>query len=640
MRRIARNAAAALALTLPAAGGLAQGTDTNAPPQTAGMPRSILPPDQMPAEEMPADMPMPPEEMPVRIPLAPAVQTSDLGTLEGPVAGTLDNNNGGLGANAWQASERATIVTMLGIVPASTPSAVERMLVRKVLLTAAPAPPGQANVSFNQLRLTKLLDGGYLQDAADLALAIRAPMNFDIVRTQTDALLLAARDTDACSDITQHRLETADLFWVELRAFCYAVTGDSGPLELTRAVISAQGLADPAFVTLLDGMTSAKPIPPDTIRYPDSIHIEMMARLKLPMTMEIATGAGLSGSLVAAGSPSTPRQVRFAAADKALRAGALPTPVLLDVLDSAAFTPPELDGAAALAPAEPLVNGLARIRAALKIAGTEASRAELVHTAFVIAEREGVLAQVAQAFADQAAAIVPAPDWGNWSDLMIRGLLLADKPDAAQRWFDILDRNTQGMADTVDQLELSLALVAPNARRNTGARRLLDQMANIVHPPPAPMIVQMTVGPDPASPDPAAPDAMPAPSPPPPPSKPPQALLARATLDLGLFDALGELNSPDAQSSVEPLMAEPSPGRRPPPVLMQRIDKAALSDARGEVALSVATAIGQQGARDLAPDAVVRMVRALQTAGIRDAAHALAAEALLLRPRAGAAAVP
>jgi hypothetical protein len=117
-------------------------------------------------------------------------------------------------------------------------------------------------------------------------------------------------------------------------------------------------------------------------------------------------------------------------------------------------------------------------------------------------------------------------------------------------------------------------------------------------------------------------------------------LLTRATLDLGLFDALGELNSPEAQTAVEPLMANPSTGRRPPAVLMQRIDRSALSDARGEVALSVVSVMGAQGARDLAPDIIVRMVRALQTAGIHDAAHALAAEALLLRPRAGAIAAP
>jgi hypothetical protein len=345
--------------------------------------------------------------------------------------------------------------------------------------------------------------------------------------------------------------------------------------------------------------------------------------------------------LLTAASVATTRPLRVAAAEKAFRAGILPAPLLADILDLSAFTPQELDGAPALARTEPLMDALARIRAALRSAGNTEIRAELVHTAFEIAEREGFLAQAAALYADEAAAIQPASTWTNWSDLMVRGLLLANRPEAAQRWFDILDRNAPGMADTVDQLELSIALVAPNPRRSTGALRLLEAMALAVHPPPEPVVVLEM----PPAPDPNAPDAMvaappPPPAPPPPRPKPPQALLARATLDLGLFDALGELKSPDAQAAVEPLLAEPSPGRRPPPVLMRRIGKAALSDARGETALSVATVLGTQGARDFAPDVVVQLVRALQTAGIHDAAHALAMEALLLRPRAGAPAAP
>ena len=640
-----RGAAAAAAFLLPGAAGLAQ--NIGGPmPEATGAPRNIVPVEQMPIEQMPAGLPTQsplPEDAPapVRIPQrGVAVQVGDLGTLEGPVAGTLDNTNGGLGPTAWAASDRAAIVTMLEAVPAATPSAAQRLLMRKLLLTAAVPPPGRAMVSFNQLRLTKLLEGGYVEDAADLALRIQAPMNFDILRNQADALLYAGRDTDVCSDMTAHRLESAESFWVELRAFCYAVAGDTGPLDLTRAVITEQGIADPAFVTLLDGMTSGKPVAPTIIRYPDSIHIVMMARLKLPMTADTATGLGLPASLLTAASVNTPRPLRVAAAEKAFRAGVLPPPLLGEILDSASFSPQDLNGAPALARAEPLMNALARIRAALRIAGNDETRAELVHTAFEIGEREGLLAQVAALYADEAAAIMPAPDWANWSDLMVRGLLLANQPEAAQRWFDILDRNAPGMADTVDQLELSLALAAPNARRNTGARRLLETMALVVHPPPEPMIVVMR----PNRSDPNAPgsNAGAAAPPPPPPPRPklPQALLARATLDLGLFDALGELKSPAAQAAVEPLLAEQSPGRRPPPVLMQRIDKAALSDARGEVALSVATVLGPQGARDLAPDVVVRLVRALQTAGIHDAAHMLAAEALLLRPRAGATGTP
>jgi hypothetical protein len=314
--------------------------------------------------------------------------------------------------------------------------------------------------------------------------------------------------------------------------------------------------------------------------------------------------------------------------------------LLADILDLSTYTPQELDGAPALARGEPLMSALARIRAALKSASNDEMRAELVHTGFEIAEREGFLAQAAALYADEAAAITPAPNWTNWSDLMVRGLLLANRPEAAQRWFDILDRNAPGQRDTSDQLELSLALMAPNPRRSAGAVQLLEAMASIVHPPPEPVAMLET---PPAS-DPLAPDAMvviPPPTPlPPPRPKPPAALLARATLDIGLFDALGELKSSEAQSAVEPLLAQPSPGRRPPPVLMQRIDKAALSDARGEAALSVATVLGTEGARDLAPDVVVRLVRALQTAGIHDAAHSLAMEALLLRPRAGAFSPP
>ena len=127
---------------------------------------------------------------------------------------------------------------------------------------------------------------------------------------------------------------------------------------------------------------------------------------------------------------------------------------------------------------------------------------------------------------------------------------------------------------------------------------------------------------------------IPPPPPPPPPMapKPPIETLARGTLYLGLFDALSQTMPEEARSAVAPLMAQISPGRRPEGDMLERIDKASLAGARGEVALAIASVLGTRGAGDLAPDAVVRMVRALQTAGINDGARALALESLLLRP--------
>src|SRR5207237_3670298 len=100
---------------------------------------------------------------------------------------------------------------------------------------------------------------------------------------------------------------------------------------------------------------------PDAIRFPDSIHVAMLARLRLPMTGEIATGMGLPGSLTAASSIPSPVAIRVAAADKALRAGVLPNEVLEQVLDLSKFSPQDLQGAPALARAEPMMKALARL---------------------------------------------------------------------------------------------------------------------------------------------------------------------------------------------------------------------------------------------------------------------------------------
>lgn len=602
------------------------------PENSGGMAPGEVHTDELPAPEksaatrtdMPASRPVP------RSSVVGTVQVGELGALEGPLAGTLDNSNGGLGTNEWQGSDRPTMVTMLQSAPAATPSVAERLLMRKLLLTAAPPPPGRAMGSFNQLRLTKLLDGGYIDDAAKLALRMQEPNNFDLLRVQTDALLYAQRDDDACSDVTSHRLDNAEPFWVELRAYCYAVTNDSGPLDLTRAVITEQGIADPAFVALLDGWTSGKPKMPDAIRFPDSIHIAMLVHLKLPMTNEIATDIGLPGSLIAASSMETPPQIRIGAAEKALRAGLLPLGVLQQVLDLTSFSAQELDGAPALARVEPIMKALSRLRAAIKAGPGGEARAELVHAGLEIGQREGLLRQVAELFAEPAAQIMPSPDWSGWSDLMVRGLLLAGRPEAAQRWLDILDPTVPENTAEVQQLELAFALTAPNPRRNADAKQVLADLSAAAQPPaekpdqssdvssnPTGQTVDLTVN-KPAE------------------KRSPQ-MIGRTVLDLGIFDAAGSTLMPsDAKLAIEPLMKQVSGGRRPADVLMQRIDKAALADSRGEVALAVAIALGDHGPGDLAPDTVVRLIRALQTASMRDAAHLLAQEAFLLRPAAAA----
>lgn len=648
-----------LALALGALPASAQTPDASG--AQTGMPRNILPPQisnpgsaqpssqppesaqpgAAPVEVMPAPDAAPAPEptaepMTQTVPMgrfnasASAVVVGDLGTVEGPIAGTLDGTDG-IGDDAWARSDRTTIIGMLQGVPAATPSAAASLLLRKVLLTTAAPPPGRSDRSFNALRLSKLLDAGLVNDAADLATRVQAPANSEILQLQADAFIRAGRDFDTCGDLTARRLQSAERFWVQLRAFCYAVNRDLPALELTRAVVADQGLSDPSFLILLDGLASGQAMAPETIALPDALHILMLARLNLPMNAEIAAGLGLPESLMAAASTQTPPALRIAAAEKALRAGVLPTDLLVRILELTSFAPADLAGAAALARVEPLMTALARLRAAIRMTASIEQRADLIHTALEIGESAGLLRQVALLFVEDAAVILPASNWGNWSDLYMRALLLAGRPDAAARWFNILAMNPTALADVANQLQLTLAFAAPAQADSLTTLALLRALALTANPPPP-------APPDPPPPlalDPLAPDQPPPPEPPPPlppPPPPTQAMIARATLVLGLYDALARPLPVEAQESVEPLVSQASPGRRPPQVLMQRIDRAALSGARGEVALGVIAALGTQGARDLAPEIVVRLVRALQTAGIRDGAREVALEAFLLRP--------
>jgi hypothetical protein len=567
---------------------------------------------------------------------ASAVVVGDLGTVEGPIAGTIDGAVG-LGDDAWARSDRATIIGILQGAPAATPSVAATLLLRKVLLTRAVPPPGRSDRSFNALRLAKLIDAGLVSDAADLATAVQAPANPEILQLQADAFIRAGRDFDACGDHTARRLMSAERFWVQLRAFCYAVNRDVAALELTRTVIAEQGLSDPAFVTLLDGLAGGQATAPETIALPDSLHILMLARLNLPVNAEIATGLGLAESLMTAASTATPPPLRIGAAERALRAGALPTDVLAQVIELTSFAPTDLAGAPALARVEPLMTALARLRAALRATTSIEVRADIIHTALEIGESAGLLRQVALLFVEDAAAIVPTPSWGNWADRFIRALLLAGRPDAAVRWFAVINMGGSALPDVADQLRLTLAFAAPAQADSLTTLALLRGLALTANPPPPPP----PDPPPPQFPDPLSPDQLVseptpiAPRPPAPPAAVPTAMeIARATLVLGLYEALSRPLPMEAEQAVQPLVAQTSPGRRPPQALMQRIERASLSGARGEVALGVVTALGTQGARDLAPDVVVRLVRALQTAGIRDGAQELALEALLLRPAA------
>jgi hypothetical protein len=580
--RIEGLTAFAFALALFAGSALAQG-DATGPPRALGT-----------LDEVPERAPLAPTER-QQTPQRGPVTVGDLGTVEGPVAGTLTEANGGLGPRAWAGMERSVAETVLQQVDAAVPSATSRLLLRKLLLTAAPPPQGPGAGAFHRLRLRKLLEAGLVDEAADLAVLIHSP-DEETQRAQADAMLFAGRDTEVCSEATAARLASAEPFWVSLRAYCYALNGDLAALDLTRAVMEQRGLADGVLLKLIDAAHTGTAAPADPIAEPNALHLRLLVRLDAPLPENVVNGLGMPAALIGAASRATTKEIRIAAADRALRGGALPTRMLPEILDLYTFMPSDLVAAAALAPSETPLAGLARVRAAMRSERGLDRRTELIVAALRIGENDGLLAPVAALFADEAAAITPRSDWGAWAPLMMRALLLVGRPASAARWHDLLDPTVQRDAGTAYFLRVIFALAAPNDIRAVGVDAALSGLA----------AETLSIDPRPIA-------------------------VVRATLALGLYEASGRTMPADARSEIEMLLAQDFAGRRPPRIVMDRLERAGAAARKGEVALTIIDALDSAGVRDLAPDVIVYLTRTLMNADIEDAARMLTLEALLTR---------
>lgn len=566
-------------------------SDAEGARDATGAPRSLEPPE--PVAEAPSASPdLNADSDETVIHAAPsvmghgapgAVEVGSLGNVEGPVAGTLNDTNGGLGAGTWSGVSRANAIAALTALPPPASPSV-RGLVHKLLMTAAAPPAGRAEGSFNAVRIRTLLNAGMVTDAASIAAQVRAPKDPDTSRVQADALLLAGDDTNACGDATAFRMESDDPFWIELRAYCYALAKDPA-LDLTRAVL---GTSDAAFNALLDGLVSGKMRATVALAKPTALHIRLIQKLNLPLNAGVLE-LGTAGAVVALESPKTPKDVRIAAADRALRAGAASPGALGAVLDMITFKPDELVAATAMARNDGLIVGLARLRAALKREPAPVKRAELIYTALRMAEEQHLLFQIAPVFVPDALALTPAHDWANWGVTFTRAFIETGRYEAADRWLAVV----QASPISPDELVIDLALGTRDPVHVQAAQPALANLAQ-----------RALADPDGSG--------------------------ARAALVFGMFDAMGVALPPEADARVEPLLTQRWPGRRPSDAAMRKIADAALHNRRGEVVLGAISVIGR-GPGDLAPAVTVRLVRALQTAGVHDGAHVLAVEAVLSR---------
>ncbi len=579
-------ALAAILLAWPVAAGAESAPDSAAPAAT-GEPRQLPGPDRT---QLPADAAPPAATSPIEV--------APLGSTEGAPAGLLDASNGGLGSDLWSGTPRTDLEEMVAKLPVASADSWVRELSRRVLLTTAEAPAGAAPHAFLTVRMKSLLDAGFVTEAAILAANAQLPDDPEFARVAADAIFFVGHAGDACGQATAARLQNGDRFWIELRAYCYAMAGDGPALDLTRAVMNSQGMADKAFDILLADAISHTAKDPGAIKDPTSLHVFLLGQAGLPVSVPMAKQLGMPALVLALADEKNPPDQRAEAAEDVLRAGAAPPAQLARLADALPFAPDQIAGAQALAPTLPFFQGQALLRQAAAHEARPDVKSQLVFEAFTLGEKADLLEASADLQSDVAASLAPDETMRDMAPLMGRAEMLAGNADAASRWYDVLDLKSAAGRPLMAAFQVELNLVATNPGRAAEAQTALSMLAEgATAAPPAGVPLDQGF----------------------------------AALALGLYDALGEPIPTDAASAAASLRATAWPGVRPSSEAMSRLAASVLQPGRkGEAIVTILDAIGPHGPADLAPDVTVLFVRALEHEGMADAARGLAIDALLL----------
>ncbi|MBV9990474.1 MAG: hypothetical protein JOZ72_04200 [Alphaproteobacteria bacterium] len=520
-------------------------------------------------------------------PLAPPepprqeIQVQTLGTVEGPPEGLLDQSNGGLGENMWSGAARSDIETLLPRLPLASSDTAVRGLSRRLILTKAEAPTGTIKRALLTIRIEKLMAAGFTDEAAALAASGSVKDDPDFARVQAEAILSAGRANDACGGATAARLNEGGQFWLQLRAYCAAAAGDGATAEITRNVLDAQQTGDAAYNVLSeDALTGAKK-PPGAIAKPTAMHLFLLRKAGMSVPPDVARKLGLSAEILVMRDKQAKPDMRLAAAERVVRAGAATTAELKAVVDAQVIAPDKIASAAASAPKLSFLSGQVLLRRAAQLESRPPVKAQLVHQALVLGDKAGMFEVAAKLQADVAATLDPKAASGD--PLIGWSLLLAGKPDSAGRW--------------LGEASVAVAVLDLVAGKEDQAQAALSDIAKQLNADPKPSAA----------------------------NDPFEALI------LGSYDALGLAMPADAKRAAKTASAKHWPGRRPDGDAMQKIVQAASEpDRKGEAVLRILDVVGGAGPRDLAPDVTIECVRALSGMGMNDAARALAVHALLL----------
>ena len=394
----------------------------------------------------------------------PGVQVDTLEKVNPETAGAISLDEGGLGFNLWQGTDRAYVSALMSELPVRAPSPVMRALMRRLLLTAAqppaPAKPVEgdgaddgatkaAPKSLITLRVQKLAAMGDVAGVGDLLAAIPGSVSDpELLKVEANARFLANDNARACAITAQQILAGGAAYWQKAMIFCQILAGDPEKAEMGISMLNELGTKEPTFYALTDRLLGGTTGALTTVSEADGLLLAMARAAKTPLPAD-ATRSDRPGVLRAiAVNPNIGPDIRLEAAERAEAAGALDTEALRQLYSSMSFDPGDLKRP--LSRAEEIGGPMARAllyHSALS-QKIPTAQAEIIDKALKIAVGEGRYGAAARVFHPLVSKIPPSADLLWFVPDAVRLMLSTDDPEGAEAWFKLLQASALFQEDS------------------------------------------------------------------------------------------------------------------------------------------------------------------------------------------------
>ncbi|WP_044560189.1 hypothetical protein [Azospirillum sp. B4] len=512
--------------------------------------------------------------------------------------GLLDAGQGGLGQALWADSPRGLVDRALAALPASSPSPAVRALLGRVLMSTGTAPQaGKDARNFLGARLERLALLGDGRNAGAMA-ALPTALDDAGGAEAWARLSLLTGDGAACDQMADLQKRFNDGEIQMLGVVCQVRAGSTDNVMLSLDIMREQGVKDDGFARLAETVGGAQK---GALKGITTVSAETVALARamgrgLPADVPVAQILALNPAAAAAVAdlPDTAVALKLAAGDRAAAHGTLPAAALAPLYKAAKVSPSDLKNAVGVADKRQGAEQRAILYQALTGETIPSLKGAILAKAVDVGDPALLAGAWGDLLAQELEQLAPGPALKDLAPAATRLLLLQNRRDLAQPWFE-LARQTAQDAKEGKPLQAYLRLVPlavlggllPSDGANWG--QWLDAVKA----------------------DADAPSRL------------------RAGNTLALLTAAGE--------KVDPLLlartvaASEAPGVIPDAATWVRLFQSAVAGRKGEVALLALATLADAGPAATPPTVAANAVSTLVAVGLKDDARRLALEAVAVQ---------